>query len=301
MNLGIAPTQSSYSTKKSSGAGKGMKLGKKKTSLLETFKQDASVPELESPKAAAAPKAPVDPVTIDIEEKISCTMQSDGTLEGLDIQGNMTLEVHTEESSCIRVLAEMGDNQSKGIQFKTHPNIDKALFNSSQTLGLKDPNRPFPTGSALGVLKWRLSPKDESMMPLQISCWPSVSGSDTYVNIEYEASDAFDLQNLQIVIPIPGNEPPQVNSCDGDYELDHRNQCLVWQNELVDDSNRNGSMEFVLSNVDPEGIYPIEVEFASQRLFCEIAVAGVVSCEDNQPVRYSCRSLLQTENYEVVA
>merc|ERR1719263_1694072 len=247
------------------------------------------------------PKAPVDPVSIDIEEKISCTMQSDGTLEGMDVQGNMTLEVHTDESSCIRVFTELGDNQSQGIQFKTHPNIDKALFNQSSTLGLKDPNRPFLTGSALGVLKWRLSPKDESMMPLQISCWPSVSGSDTYVNIEYEASEAFDLQNLQIVIPIPGSEPPQVNSCDGDYQLDHRNQCLVWQNELVDDTNRSGSMEFVLSNVDPEGIYPIEVEFASQNLFCQIGVAGVVSCADNQPVRYAARSFLQTENYEVVA
>ena len=302
MNLGMgAPSQSSYTMKKSSGGGKGMKLGKKKTSLLETFKQDTVVPELESPKAAPAPKVPVDPVTIDIEEKISCTMQSDGTLEGLDIQGNMTLEVHTEESSCIRVLAELGDNQSQGIQFKTHPNIDKALFNSSSTLGLKDPNRPFPTGSALGVLKWRLSPKDESMMPLQISCWPSVSGSDTYVNIEYEASEAFDLQNLQIVIPIPGNQPPQVNSCDGDYQLDPRNQCLIWQNELVDDSNRSGSMEFVLSNVDPEGIYPIEVEFGSSNLFCQIGVAGVVSCGDNQPVRYAVRSMLQTDSYIVEA
>ena len=256
------------------------------------------MPELESPKASvAAARAPVDPVTIDIEEKISCTMQSDGTLEGMDIQGNMSLEVHAEESSCIRVLADLGENQ--GIQFKTHPNIDKALFNKSSTLGLKDPNRPFPTGSALGVLKWRLSPKDESMMPLQISCWPSVSGSDTYVNIEYEASEAFDLQNLQIVVPIPGNAPPQVNSCDGDYQLNSQSACLIWQNELVDDSNRNGSMEFVLSNVDPDGIYPIEVHFSSQKLFCQIGVGGVVGCADNQPVRYAARSMLQTDTYVV--
>lgn len=298
--LGMAQTQSSYTMKKSSGSGKGMKLGKKKASLLDTFKEDTAMPELESPKAAAAVRVPVDPVTIDIEEKISCTMQSDGTLEGMDIQGNMTLEVHTEESSCIRVLTELGDNQSQGIQFKTHPNIDKALFNKSSTLGLKDPNRPFPTGSALGVLKWRLSPKDESMMPLQISCWPSVSGSDTYVNIEYEASEAFDLQNLTIVIPIPGSSPPQVNSCDGDYQLDSRNQCLVWQNELVDDSNRNGSMEFVLQNVDPEGIYPIEVQFASTSLFCQIGVAGVVTCSGEEPVRYAVKSMLNSDTYEVV-
>merc|ERR1719263_2203276 len=184
------------------------------------------------------PKAPVDPVSIDIEEKISCTMQSDGTLEGMDVQGNMTLEVHTDESSCIRVFTELGDNQSQGIQFKTHPNID------------------------------------------------------------YEASEAFELQNLTIVIPIPGSEPPSVNSCDGEWRLG--NQCLVWQVELVDDSNRSGSMEFVLSNVDSDGIYPIEVEFTSPNLFVDLSVAGVVSCADEQPVRYALRSSLASQQYEIV-
>ena len=98
---------------------------------------------------------------------------------------------------------------------------------------------------------------------------------------------------------LPGNAPPQVNSCDGDYQLNSQSACLVWQNELVDESNRNGSMEFVLSNVDPDGIYPIEVHFSSQRLFCQIGVGGVVGCADNQPVRYAARSVLQTETYVV--
>lgn len=35
-------------------------------------------------------------------------------------------------------------------QFKTHPNIDKALYANDSTLGLKDPSRPFPTGAPLG-------------------------------------------------------------------------------------------------------------------------------------------------------
>merc|ERR1712070_1122419 len=264
--VGMSQPQSSYTMKKSSGAGKGMKLGKKKASLLDSFKQDTAIPELESPKAAAAaPRAPVDPVSIDIEEKISCTMQSDGTLEGMDVQGSMSLVVHAEESSCIRVLAELGDNP--GIQFKTHPNIDKALFNKSSTLGLKDPNRPFPTGSALGVLKWRISPKDESMMPVQISCWPSVSGAETYVNLE--------------------------------YQVDSRNGCLHWQIELADDDNRSGSMEFVLSNADPDGIYPIELMFSSRDTFANLEVAGISRTADGQPVRYAATKSLVADSYIV--
>ena len=46
-------------------------------------------------------------------------------------------------------------------------------------------------------------------MPLTINCWPSVSGGDSYVNIEYEAHVPFDLQN--VVIAIPCHTAPRVN------------------------------------------------------------------------------------------
>jgi hypothetical protein len=47
---------------------------------------------------------------------------------------------------------------------------------SDAVLGLKDPARPFPSGAPLGVLKWRLQTRDESVVPLSINCWPSISG-----------------------------------------------------------------------------------------------------------------------------
>lgn len=58
-----------------------------------------------------------------------------------------------------------------GILFKTHPNVNKELFSSENILGLKDPNRPFPTGQAgdaagVGLLKWRMQSNDESLVPL---------------------------------------------------------------------------------------------------------------------------------------
>ena len=51
--------------------------------------------------------------------------------------------------------------------------------------------------------------KDEARVPLTINCWPSVSGGDSYVNIEYEAHAGFDLQN--VVISIPCHTAPRVN------------------------------------------------------------------------------------------
>jgi len=46
-------------------------------------------------------------------------------------------------------------------------------------------------------------------VPLTINCWPSVSGGDSYVNIEYEAHAGFDLQN--VVISTPCHTAPRVN------------------------------------------------------------------------------------------
>ena len=54
-------------------------------------------------------------------------------------------------------------------------------------LALKDASRPFPTGAPLGVLKWRLQTRDEGVLPLSINCWPSISGGESYVNIECAA------------------------------------------------------------------------------------------------------------------
>ena len=49
-------------------------------------------------------------------------------------------------------------------------------------------------------------------MPLSINCWPSVSGGESYVNIEYEATGAFDLQNVVVAIPLPAlASAPRVN------------------------------------------------------------------------------------------
>lgn len=63
------------------------------------------------------------------------------------------MQVQDEQFARVRVLFETGSNQ--GYQFKTHPNIDKQLYASS-VLGLKDADRPFPMGSALPILKWRM-------------------------------------------------------------------------------------------------------------------------------------------------
>lgn len=81
---------------------------------------------------------------ISIEEKLSALLNKQGGLEQLEVQGTLSLVVGAEADAYVRVAVAQGANA--GFQFKTHPNIDKGAYSSSQVLQLKDPGRPFPTG-----------------------------------------------------------------------------------------------------------------------------------------------------------
>jgi hypothetical protein len=55
-------------------------------------------------------------------------------------------------------------------------------------------------------------------MHIAVNCWPSVSGNETFVSIEYEASSMFDLRNVVISVPLPAlREPPSVRQIDGEW------------------------------------------------------------------------------------
>lgn len=64
-------------------------------------------------------------------------------------------------------LSERSSSFGKELQFQQHPNVAKFTPGGKErVVGLKDPERGFPVGQGLGVLRWRLSTKDESVVPL---------------------------------------------------------------------------------------------------------------------------------------
>eukprot|EP00898_Chlorokybus_atmophyticus_P008195 jgi/Chlat1/8377/Chrsp80S00644 len=290
-----------------SGQGKGMQLGKSTTKakqFLESLRAEGEIVEAEGSSRPAAGstivQAASDPITIAIEEVLNIVIKKDGGLENFEVQGTMALEVVREEDAYIRIKVEAGDNP--GFQFKTHPNIDKALHSQQSILGLKDSSRPFPTGSALGVLKWRMQCKDESMIPFTVNCWPSASGNETYVNIEYESTSQFELHKVLVTIPVPpARDPPSVNQVDGDFRYDARKGVLEWQIELIDNTNRSGAMEFVVHTAaSTNAFFPVDIKFSSNKTFCDVKVAGVFSTSDNSPAKFASRTSLAVDSYQVV-
>ncbi|GLJ23098.1 hypothetical protein SUGI_0436060 [Cryptomeria japonica] len=290
--------------------GMGMQLGKtqKANQFLESLKAEGEVIVEDVQPIAGQSKASVpiatDPITITIEEKLNVVLKRDGGVNNLEVQGNFALQILKKEDGFIQIQIETGSNE--GFQFKTHPNINKDLFLRENILSLKDSSKPFPagqTGDSLGVglVKWRMQSAQEFLVPLSINCWPSVSGGETYVNIEYEASEAFDLQNVLISIPLPAlRDPPTVNQVDGDWRYDSRKSVLEWSIFLIDSTNRSGSMEFVVPPADPSSFFPIDVRFIAAKTFCDIKVGSVLPVNGGSPVKFASRTQLVTENYQVV-
>ncbi|XP_051132434.1 coatomer subunit delta-like [Andrographis paniculata] len=300
---GNAPASASAPPK-----GLGMKLGKsqKTNQFLESLKAEGEVivedvrPSVGQSKPVAAPLS--DPVTLVVEEKINVTLKKDGGVGNFDLQGTLSLQILNQEDGFIQVEIETSGNS--GILFKTHPNINKELFSGENILGLKDPNRPFPAGQGgdgVSLLKWRMQTADESLVPLSINCWPSVSGNETYVNLEYEASSMFNLKNVVISIPVPAlKEPPKVEQVDGEWRYDPRKSALEWSVILIDNSNRSGAMEFVVPAIDTSSLFPIVVSFTSASTFSDLKVTNIVPLKGENPPKFSQRTLLSTDHYQIV-
>ena len=194
-----------------------MKLGGKSKdvdSFVDQLKNEgekisslAPAPAATSSNAIQKPKPALDihmePVHLKMEDKLVLRMGRDGGLQQFELSGLLTLRVSDDKFGRIKIHLQNDDK--RGMQLQTHPNVDKELFKSESQIGLKNPAKPFPINADVGVLKWRFQTNDSSAIPLQINCWPSENGEGGCdVNIEYELEhDSLELQDVTIVIPLP--------------------------------------------------------------------------------------------------
>jgi len=251
-------------------------------------------------KSSPAPSVPTEAVHVALEEKIMMTVGRDGGLQGLEVLGFLTLRVADESLGRIRL--ELQNTTNKAIQLQTHPNIDKELFKTRSVIGLKNPAKPFPVNTGVGVLKWRFTSSEDSDIPLSINCWPSDNGSGGCdVNIEYELENTeLELQDVVMTIPVPhGVGAPNVAECDGDYTMDNRRSALLWQHPLIDSNNKSGSLEFSVGG-SPDDFFPVTLAFNSSKSFSGIKVLDCVEVDSGAPVKHSTNTTFFAEKYEVV-
>ncbi|XP_055624433.1 coatomer subunit delta [Toxorhynchites rutilus septentrionalis] len=260
----------------------------------------SAAPSTAAAKAKPVSDVPMDNVHLRLEDKIVVRVGRDGGLQNFELSGLLTLRVSDEKYGRIKIQLENTDQ--RGIQLQTHPNVDKELFKSKCQIGLKNPAKPFPLNTDVGVLKWRYQTQDESSIPLTINCWPSENtegGCD--VNIEYELEHTrLELHDVCITIPLPMGITPSIAECDGDYNHDGRKNILQWSLPVIDAVSKQGSMEFSVPNSIPTDFFPLDVSFSSKISYAELQPSAVQLIDDEAEVKFSTETLFYTDKYEIV-
>lgn len=271
-----------------------LKLGgnkKKENSLLENLvqtgelvREDKEEEEIVSAPIIKKEEMNQDKVHIKLEEEIQIELDTQGGFTSMTTEGDMFLTINDKDSGLIKVLVH--NEKKKDLITKTHPNIDKQLFNEKNVLALKSQNKPFPSGNPLKVLHWSLK-SDNSNLPFSVTCWPSSKGSKGMsCTVEYELlQQNLSLLDIQITIPLPSNDVKVDSIENGTYTT--KQNSLTWILDRIDSKNSNGVLEFSLNSGDENSFFPISVKFTSPNTISGFSIENINSTKDDSSVLFS--------------
>ena len=297
----------STTTSTKTAAVKGMSLASKggKTKSYEDalVKEDKLAPIISSAKAllsesSGPPVLPVlqQPIMLVISERISAKMTRDGMVDMFEVKGSLTLTANSEDVAACAVQLQLSNDND--FVFVTHPKVNKALYDTKQLLQLKDSEKGFPCARPVGILRWSYASNTDDLVPLKINCWPDeVSRGMMNVSIEYTLEKALELHDVRIKIPLGTTESPGIVSVDGAYRVNSQTNELLWEMQLIDQSNSTGSLEFNIPQKNADAFFPIVVQFSSQKLFCDVNVLNVFNIEGVGPIQYALSKTMSTDEY----
>jgi coatomer subunit delta len=272
--------------------GKGMQLGKKSktTDMFERVRGDlgpeaeetAASPLVPNHPAVPAEQAPAQPsimsssldrdaIHVTIAETINAKLSREGSVNSMEVKGDLQLRI--SDQTLTKVKLDLVANASHGVQFRTHPNVDRGLFNSSKAVQMSNTTKGFPVNNSVGVLRWRATPKadDTSAVPITFTVWVNKGSDDTYnITVEYELTGGDPLKDVTVIIPYATSEPA-VSSFDATYEVS--GDSLEWTIGLVYDSNATGSFEFEAQAGDENEFFPMQVKFGKTKPFIDVDVS----------------------------
>lgn len=87
---------------------------------------------------------------------------------------------------------------------------------------------------------------------------------------------------------------------EGDTRYDSRKNQLWWTIDLLDDSNRSGTLEFVVPACNPDTFLPVNVHFSSVGTLCDISVLSATNTRTDTPAKYKLETQLFADMYEIV-
>lgn len=296
--------------------GKGMQLGKKSktTDMFDKVRSEMGVEAEDTTPLVpiAAPSAAQshhsrnaslqsmggrDGIHITISETINAKLSREGSVNSIEVKGDLQLKVSDEAYTKIRL--ELAANPSHGAQFKTHPNVDKAAFNGGKMIQMSNLARGFPVNNSVGVLRWRATPKpdDTAAVPIVFTVWANKGeGNKFTVTVEYELTGGDALNDVVVNIPFQTAEPT-VSSFDSQYEI--AGDSLEWNIGAIGEENANGAFEFEAVAYEEGEFFPMNVKFAKSTPFVDVDVKTVALVEMDEEVTFSKEIKSIAESYVI--
>lgn len=292
-------------------AKKGMQLGKKKTEgglekekataglgqeelRKEILKQEKT--EVKSEEFNPLKKA----LEILIEEKFNCSMTKEGTLNSLEIVGDVML-VFRDKSKC-KCRIQLEHEKNKQILVKPHPSLNRNAWNDQNIIELKDINESFAVNEQIPTIKYKLSSKEINIVPFVFTYW--LSSSVLTMEIEFNSSqDRFEIiENLIVLMNFPVKESPQIKECtNSEFNLNKSKNVLEWNISNLSKQNSNSTIEIVFSSsILDEELFPLNVIFGTNYTYYHIMPKNVVKVEDGEEVSFDVNHKLETESFKII-
>lgn len=292
-----------------------MQLGKKSkaTDMFEKVRGDLGADAEEAPLVSPAPtsgaapeaassraslSADREPVHVTVIEAVSAKLSRDGAVKSYEVKGDLQLRI--SDPSFTKVKLDLTANPTHGAQFRTHPNVDKGVFNTSKAIQLKDTSKRFPVNNSIGVLRWRVAGSDDTqILPISFTVWINKGSDSTTVTVEYELTGSHSLRDVIVTVPF-GTSEPTVTSFDATYEVS--GDSLDWNIGNVDESNPSGSFEFETSDpsADENEFFPMNVKFIKSDPFVDVDVTSVSLLEmEGESVGFTKDNRTSAEGYVI--
>lgn len=303
--------QQPTSTFRSQPRGKGLQLGKKKTSSgVDALREEAesspllqaSVDEPEPVRQVSAdhrlngrPVSNNTGVEVNVVEGIKAKFSRDGTIKSSEIQGNLKLRIGDPNLAKLKIVTTT-DAAAFDTQYKTNPKVDKEAFLTHRAIVPKNLNIPFPTNNTeFEVLRWRINgkPEDSSLVPVTFNCWFARSDPGFFdVTLEYELKPDYTekLDNVVITVPLVSSN---AHITDPSLVFDQTDDHIEWIiPEIVPGtSSVSGSFEFTAEADSENDFFPMQVTFKvldPTTTYGRVDVSEVVSATD-ESVSYPFR------------
>jgi len=241
--------------------------------------------------------APSTPLSLSLEEKITVNMSREGAVESCEVKGILNLTANTD-AGAVAVIAVNKAQLPPTFNFATHPKVDKKGYERQGILSLKG-GKGFPVGRGVGILRWSYGNDDAA--PISINCWPEDEGNGRIlVSIEMELTRMdLVLHDVNVLLPLGTQNPPSIESIDGQMKHDPGAGMMCWHFDTVDANNSSGSLEFSVDGTNPEVFFPIQIGFRSETLLCPIVITGVTNSSSGAPIPNEMTQTFIPERYQV--